>query len=133
MRTILFILSLFMIISCDKPNDNKQQEQHNDLYGSWDLIKAITSIDYYANFTNEVKWRFDEDSLHVSIASNSQSPPGVPRNNGTYSYRLHNRDSIYIFYDGQEKKYKYQISNNTLNLYCGNTNYGGVYTFTKIN
>ena len=137
MRTILFILSLFMIISCDKPNDNKQQEQHNDLYGSWDLKVVKGYIDMYAIYTNEIEWRFDEDSLHVSMVNGMTSPPPwLPRNNGTYSYTLHNRDSIYIFHDGQNHKYRYQISNDTLELlyYFDNVNnYGYEYTFKKIN
>ena len=134
MRTIIFILSLFIIISCDKPNDNKQQEQHNDLYGSWYLIEERDMAIY--SYTNEIKWTFDNDSVHISIANGTDVPPdSFLFTNGNYLYNLYvsNNNNYIAFHSNSTERYKYKITNDTLLLdnFIGTD--GVLLTLIKIN
>ncbi len=139
MRTILFFLLLFLIISCDK-QDPKQPEQHNKLYGSWYLVRfegAIFHPPY--EYTDEIKWTFNNDSIEVLIANGTDVSPLMPLgNNGTYSYYLFNNNNYnYIniaFSNNISQNYRYEITNDTLFLYLGELETdGNITTLIKTN
>ena len=115
MRTILFLLSLFLFIGCDKQDDTKQPEQHNELYGSWYLIKLGTLSGIY-NYTNEIEWSFDNNTIDVSIANNTNIPDEMPLDsNGSYSYTINN-NVITIYTHNSHGFFYYSIINDTLTL-----------------
>ena len=118
MRTIIFFLSLFLIISCDKQNEPKQQEQHNEFYGSWYLIEFKSWGQPVSEYTSEIKWTFDNNTVDVSIVNGTDVPSYILlSNNGTYSYTINNNhDIIYFYHNNNQDGYRYKIINDTLLL-----------------
>ena len=91
MKTILFFLSLFLITSCDK-QDQPKQEKHNEFYGSWYLVEIYSWPNFY-QYTNEIKWTFDNNNIDILIENGTNVPNDCSFENGTYSYNLHNIDN----------------------------------------
>ncbi len=119
MRTILLFLSLFLIISCNKQDEPKQQEQHNELYGSWYLVRFEGMIFHPPyEYTDEIMWTFDTDFVNVSIANGTDVSNYMPlRNTGQYMYVINNNhDRISFHHDNIDDSYNYNITNDTLVL-----------------
>jgi hypothetical protein len=126
MKTILFILSLFFITSCDK-NDETSQET-NDLVGSWYLMSFNPGFGQTENYnTEDIIWTINSDNS-IDVTLNVTTSTQLPLNeNGNYSYNIISSDSVNV----ENVTYEYELENQILKLLDNPASDGIILTFQK--
>jgi hypothetical protein len=129
MKTILLILSLFLITSCDSKENQTTSEEVNDLVGSWWLKSSAVGFrppEYYD--TGDIIWMFNSNNT-VDITINVTPNNILPINeNGNYPYNIISDNKISI----NNLVGDYQIDTQILKLSYNATSDGPTYTFQKI-
>lgn len=100
MKKLILFLALGLMISCDKDddnNDNNDSAQINTLEGEWHL-ESVTCLCEPINLDiGEHKWNFDTDNNTLTIVNNVTEDMHTLFESGEYEYTISN--SVIILND----------------------------------
>lgn len=112
MKTIILILSVFLVISCN--NDDSSPTESHEILGNWYLIKYEPGFSPIDNYIDEIQWTFNSDNTVDVVIENGTNPnSSLPLNtNGNYTYSIDNETLIL----NNNDDYNYEIIDNELFL-----------------
>ncbi len=93
---------LFSLTGCKKeikeaPNPNSAKTE-NAIAGEWYLVRYQSSgFSTPHNYTNEIKWTFNDETVRVNIKDNTEITEECPLNsNGSYTYVFNEQEQHII-------------------------------------
>ncbi len=125
---VLLSIMLIILMSCNKDNTNEQNT--DNLIGTWNLVSFEPGFAQTENYNNgDVNWNFTSNNT-VEVVINTSVSNILPLNTpGIYSYNLISNDSVII----DNHSYKYELSNQSLRILNNPSADGCILIFEKIN
>ena len=128
MKTILLILSLVVITSCNRNEESR--EETNDLVGRWSLMSLHPGLGQPHAYDNgDIIWIFNSDNtIDVTLLVTPLNNLLPLNQNGSYSYNIISDDSLSV----DSRDYKYEFEDQVLRLLDNPESDGKTIIFQKI-